>query len=84
MAQTANPRVVREYVQRGHIQQSDNAPTISHKLRVAAYARVSTDEAEQLNSYNTQCDYYTSYILGMPEWEFVGLFSDDGITGTSA
>ena len=85
MTQTANQRVVREYVQRGHIQQADNAiPTTRNKLKVAAYARVSTDEAEQLNSYKTQCDYYTTYIQGKPEWEFVGLYADEGITGTSA
>lgn len=85
MTQTANQRVVREYVQRGHIQQADNAiPTTRNKLKVAAYARVSTDEAEQLNSYKTQCDYYTSYIQGKPEWEFVGLYADEVITGTSA
>lgn len=85
MTQTANQRVVREYVQRGHIQQADNAiPTTRNKLKVAAYARVSTDEAEQLNSYKTQCDYYTSYIQGKSEWEFVGLYADEGITGTIA
>jgi site-specific DNA recombinase len=85
MTQTANQRVVREYVQRGHIRQADNdIPTTRNKLKVAAYARVSTDEAEQLNSYKTQCDYYTTYIQGKPEWEFVGLYADEGITGTSA
>lgn len=85
MAQAASERVVREYVQRGHIQQADNAiPTTRNKLKVAAYARVSTDEAEQLNSYKTQCEYYTSYIQGKPEWEFVGLYADEGITGTIA
>ena len=78
MTQTANQRVVREYVQRGHIQQAANAiPTTRNKLKVAAYARVSTDEAEQLNSYKTQCDYYTSYIQGKSEWEFVGLYADE-------
>ena len=83
--QTGNQRVVREYVQRGHIQQADNSgPITQQKLRVAAYARVSTDEAEQLNSYNAQCEYYTSYIQGKQEWEFVGLYADEGITGTSA
>lgn len=85
MAQTANERVVREYVQRGHIRQADNnVPITRNKLKVAAYARVSTDDAEQLNSYTTQCDYYTSYIQGKKEWEFVGLYADEGITGTSA
>ena len=85
MTQTANQRVVREYVQRGHIRQADNdIPTARNRLKVAAYARVSTDEAEQLNSYKTQCDYYTSYIQGKSEWEFVGLYADEGITGTIA
>ena len=81
----ASERVVREYVQRGHIRQADNTvPITKSKLKVAAYARVSTDEAEQLNSYKTQCEYYTSYIQEKPEWEFVGLYADEGITGTSA
>ena len=51
------------------------------KRRVAAYARVSTDEDEQLNSYENQINYYTRYIQSRPEWEFVGLYSDEGISG---
>ena len=38
------------------------------RLRVAAYARVSTDEEEQLSSYEAQVDYYTRYIQSNPEW----------------
>ena len=79
--QTAQ-RIVREYVQRGHINpQETQTPK---KLRVAAYCRVSTDSEEQLNSYSTQVNYYTNYIKSKPEWEFVGIYADEGITGTSA
>lgn len=53
------------------------------KLRVAAYARVSTEQDEQQNSYEAQVDYYTHYIASNPEWEFVGIFSDEGISGTN-
>lgn len=52
------------------------------KLRVAAYARVSTDSDEQATSYDTQVDHYTNYIRKNPEWEFAGVFSDEGIIGT--
>lgn len=51
------------------------------KRKVAAYARVSTDSEEQENSYNSQCDYYTKYINSRPDWTFVSLYSDEGITG---
>lgn len=53
------------------------------KKRVAAYARVSTEKDEQQNSYDAQIDYYTTLIRNNPEWEFVGIYSDEGITGTS-
>ena len=53
------------------------------KRRVAAYARVSTDSDEQLSSYEAQVDFYTQYIQNNPEWEFVGLYSDEGVTGTN-
>ena len=52
------------------------------KLRVAAYARVSTDSDEQATSYDTQVDHYTNYIKKNPDWEFAGVFSDEGISGT--
>lgn len=51
------------------------------KRRVAAYARVSTDSSEQENSFEAQCDYYTKYINEHPDWEFVTVYSDEGITG---
>ncbi len=53
------------------------------KKRVAAYARVSTEKDEQQNSYDAQIDYYTALIRNNPEWEFVDIYSDEGITGTS-
>ena len=56
-----------------------------HKqLKVAAYCRVSTDSEEQLTSYANQMKYYTKYIASKKEWEFAGMFADEGITGTLA
>jgi len=52
------------------------------KCRVAGYARVSTDMEDQQTSYAAQCDYYTRYIQSRDDWEFVGLYSDEGISGT--
>ena len=54
-----------------------------HKKRVAAYARVSTEQDAQQNSYEAQIEYYTNYIQGKPDWEFVGIYADEGISGTS-
>lgn len=51
--------------------------------KVAAYARVSTDMLEQLTSYEAQIDYYTKYIKNHEGWEFVKVYTDEGITGTS-
>lgn len=53
------------------------------KLRVAAYARVSTEQDEQQSSYEAQVSFYTSYIQANPAWEFVKVFADEGITGTN-
>ena len=53
------------------------------KRKVAGYARVSTDFAEQLTSYEAQVAYYTSYIKGREDWEFVGVYTDEGISGCS-
>lgn len=54
-----------------------------HKLRVAAYCRVSTDSEEQINSYKNQLAYYTEKINEKVEWKFAGVYADEGITGTS-
>ena len=58
-------------------------PDESGKIRVAAYARVSTDREEQLTSYEAQISYYTEYIAKKPEWECAGIFADEGISATS-
>ena len=55
-----------------------------HQKRVAAYCRVSTDSDEQLTSYVTQKKVYTEMIAKNPEWEFAGLYADEGISGTRA
>ncbi|TDT71513.1 DNA invertase Pin-like site-specific DNA recombinase [Hypnocyclicus thermotrophus] len=55
---------------------------VQRKLRVAAYCRVSTTSEEQLESLNAQKEHYEKYIKAHPDWEFVGLYYDEGITGT--
>lgn len=50
--------------------------------RVCAYARVSTDSEEQLTSYSSQINHYTNYIKSNPDWEFAGVYADEGISGT--
>ncbi len=57
--------------------------TSVQKRRVAGYARVSTDSDEQFTSYEAQVDYYTNFIQSKPEWEFVGVYTDEGISGTN-
>lgn len=52
------------------------------KLLVAAYCRVSTDSDEQLVSLEAQKVHYEEYITSNPEWEFAGLYYDEGISGT--
>ena len=54
------------------------------KIKVAAYARVSTDKDEQEESFERQVDYYTRYIKHNEEWDFAGIYADPGITGTRA
>lgn len=53
------------------------------RLRVAAYARVSTNNEEQLTSYEAQVDYYTRYIQSKEEWEFIAVYTDEGISATN-
>ena len=60
------------------------SPETKRQLRVAAYCRVSTDEEEQLTSYEAQQTYYTDYIMKNQDWTMAGIFADEGITGTSA
>ena len=60
------------------------APINSRKKRkVAGYARVSTDHDDQISSYEAQVDYYTNYIRGRDDWEFVDIYTDEGISATN-
>lgn len=49
---------------------------IQRQLRVAAYCRVSTDDEEQLTSYEAQQTYYTDKIMTNPQWTMAGIFAD--------
>lgn len=53
------------------------------KRRVVAYARVSTDKSEQLQSFEAQLDYFVTYIAEHADWVYCGIYSDEAITGTS-
>lgn len=57
--------------------------TAKQKKRVAAFAYVSTDSDEQLSSYEAQVEFYTRHIQSNPEWEFVNVYTDEGISGTN-
>lgn len=52
------------------------------KKRVAAYVRVSRDTANLLHSFATQVSYFSNIIQSNSEWEYAGVYSDEGITGT--
>ena len=60
-----------------------DAEHVSTLTKVAAYCRVSTDEEDQINSYEIQQRKYTEKILSEPGWKMVGIYADRGITGTS-
>ena len=52
-------------------------------IRVCAYCRVSTDDDSQYHSYDAQTEYYKGLIQKNPDWEFCGIYADEGISGTS-
>lgn len=54
------------------------------KLRVAAYARVSSASDDQLNSFAAQNRHYSDLISNKENWRMVDIYADEGITGTSA
>ncbi len=56
----------------------------ARKTRTAAYCRVSTNLENQEDSFETQKRYYDEYIHSNPEWEYAGIYSDQGISGTDA
>ena len=66
-----------------HAKIIEELETSSVIRRVAAYIRVSTDNDEQTSSYELQKNYYTDYIQAQPGWVFVGIYADEGISGTS-
>lgn len=51
-------------------------------LRVAAYARVSSGKDAMLHSLSAQVGYYTELIQSNPEWQLIGIYSDEALTGT--
>ena len=64
------------------IDKIQNVTNQKQKLRVAAYCRVSTSNDAQLESLETQKAHYESYITSRDDWQFAGLYFDEGITGT--
>ena len=54
------------------------------KKRVAAYCRVSSNSADQLNSYANQIRVYTKLLNSKQEWQMVEIFADEGLSGTKA
>lgn len=61
----------------------EKKPAAAKRRKVAGYARVSTDHEDQQTSYAAQIDYYTNYIKNKPEWDFVEVYTDEGISATS-
>lgn len=56
---------------------------IAPRKRVAAYARVSEASVLLLHSLSSQVSYFSRLIQANPEWEYVGVYADEGVTGTS-
>lgn len=61
---------------------TDEIALEERKLKVAAYVRVSTENDEQTSSYELQINDFTDRINANPNWEFAGIYSDEGISGT--
>lgn len=55
----------------------------NNKLRVAAYVRVSSKHDDQLDSFESQVKYFHEKIIANPDWDFVRIYSDEGISGTN-
>ena len=65
-----------------HVEYIPDLEQMTRKKRVCAYARVSGDRDEAFHSLSAQISYYQKLIAEHPDWEFVEVFSDRGITGT--
>ena len=83
MAATTTPKAknVRVIPADPLLAKKDN-PSSRRTIRVAAYCRVSTQEEEQLNSYEVQCRHYRERIEEEPSWRLAGIYADKGISGT--
>ena len=57
-------------------------PSVAAKKKVAAYARISMESERMHHSLSAQISYYNALIQKKPEWEFAGVYADDGISGT--
>lgn len=79
-------RIINAYSENNYVEvipaKRDIFPDSPKKLRVAAYCRVSTDNEAQAGSYQLQIQYYTEYIQNNPSWIFVGVYADEGLSGT--
>ena len=67
-----------------HIEEIPAKPKEHKIIRVVAYARVSTDKDAAFHSLEAQTDYYRNYVQKHPDWELVGIYADNGISGTIA
>ena len=65
-----------------HVEYDPDFSKLTRKKRVCAYARVSSERDEAFHSLSTQISYYQKKIADHPDWEFVEVFADRGITGT--
>lgn len=82
MSQTCTAKHITRIPQR--LEFNSRVPLHQQRRRlVAAYARVSTDSEEQATSYEAQVKYYTEYIQSNPEWDYIQVYADEGISGTS-
>ncbi|MEG1926419.1 MAG: recombinase family protein, partial [Ruthenibacterium sp.] len=57
-------------------------PLFPRKKRVAAYARVSSGKDAMLHSLSMQISYYNNLIQSHADWQYIGVYADEGITGT--
>lgn len=58
------------------------APILPKKKKVAAYVRVSADKYTSIHSLTAQADYYKAFVSQHCDWELLGIYADEGITGT--
>ena len=66
-----------------HIEEIPAKPKEQKTIRVAAYARVSSDKDAAFHSLEAQTAYYRDYVAVHPDWELICIYSDNGISGTT-